>query len=551
MKKIKYLIFSLVISLFGILYVNAAAGISIKANASTVVVGNKVKVTVTINGVGTGAGKVGGWDYAIDYDHSKLVLVSGNEVVTGYVGGDNQSVTYEFKAVASGNAKVTVKNYALYDFDSLKPMNVSVGSVTIKARTQAEIEASYSTNANLKSLVVEGYELTPSFDKNTTDYTLEVPNEIENINITATKDDSNATVIGDGAKELTEGLNRFEIVVTAEKGNKKTYVVEVTRKELNPVIVNVDGEELAVVRKVDAIEVPAYYTLGEVVIDGETVPALNSDITGYTLLALKNEAGDISLYIYNEDGTYKLYKYINNEGFTFISLDAPSVLDDYPEKKEMNINDMTFITYTGEEESDIVLVYGMNAKTGETGWYKYDTVEETFQRYLIDEAGNNKNGKLYFSIALIFVGISFLTIILLIVLMLYNSKIREKNSKLVELVKLMKMHQEADKLKEKAKKIKEDKNDNKVKETIEEVKENKEVKDTKEVKDIKEEVKEETKEVDKSQLSQRELRRLEKEDKVLEEKTRRIKKIDEPTEEVVEEKKKTRGRKKANKEEKK
>lgn len=435
MKKIKYLLYVLIICLFGTISVKAAS-ISVKTNATTVAVGNTIKVTVTVNNTGQSAGKVGAWEYCISYDSSKLTLTSGTTcVLDGTVGLTSASTTFTFKAIASGSSKVTVKNYLLSDYDTEMPMSTTAGSVTIKSRTQAEIEASYSTNANLKELAITDYQLTPAFDKNTTDYTLEVPNEVENITISASKEDSKSTVTGDGTKELTEGLNRFEIVVTAEKGNKKTYVIEVTRKELNPIMVNVDGEELAIIRKADAIEVPSYYTLGEITIDGENVPALKSDITGYTLLALKNEVGDIHLYVYDDkNNSYTIYNQLGMEEFTFIPLSTTTPLKNYSNIKKININDVEIDSYIGEEDNGIVLVYGMNAKTGEVNWYKYDSKENTFQRY-IDGEDSNKNSDLYFILAITFISISLLTIILLIIIMATNSKIRKKNDKLIEMLK--------------------------------------------------------------------------------------------------------------------
>ena len=544
MKKIKYILYSLIIFAFGVISVNAAAGISIKSSASTVIVGNKVKVTVTINGVGTSAGKVGGWDYAIDYDSSKLVLVSGNERVSDQFDGKT-SATFEFKAVKSGDAKVTVKNYVLYDFDSYKPINVTVKPITIKARTQAEIEASYSTNANLKSLEIEGYELTPAFAKDISSYSLELPNEVESITINATKDDNSATVSGDGVKELTEGLNKFEIVVTAEKGNKKTYTIDVTRKELNPITVTVDNEEMTVVRKTDAIEVPAYYTLSEIEIEGETVPALKSDITGYTLVALKNEAGDIYLYTYNEtDNTYSLYKYINSEGFTFISLPAPNIIEEYSNVKQIEVNDLKIDSYAGLEASDIVLVYGMNAKTGEKGWYKYDTVEGTFQRYLTDEV-SDKNSQLYFLLTIIFASLSGLTIILLIVIMMTNSKIRKKNSKLVELLQASRKQNANNKTSSK-----EEPKEEKVTPEKEQRPKEKVVSEETVVGPVKAKINNETVEL---KLSQREIHRLEKEEQAEEkEKTKKIAKVENDEEEEEPQEKKPKERKsRSNKEEKK
>ena len=44
-------------------------------------------------------------------------------------------------------------------------MSVSASNANIKAMTQAELEATYSKNNNLKSLSVEGYEIDPAFNK--------------------------------------------------------------------------------------------------------------------------------------------------------------------------------------------------------------------------------------------------------------------------------------------------------------------------------------------------------------------------------------------------
>ena len=63
----------------------------------------------------------------------------------------------------------------------------SYNTVTLTAKTQAEIEASYSTNANLSALRVVDYVITPDFNKDILEYNLEVENEVESITIKATK----------------------------------------------------------------------------------------------------------------------------------------------------------------------------------------------------------------------------------------------------------------------------------------------------------------------------------------------------------------------------
>lgn len=435
MKKIKYLLSFILVFFVGISITNAAS-FKISTNKSTVVVGNNVKVTVNVSG-----GDAAGWEYCLNYDTSVFTLTSATSdtggkcvkagsTLTGY-----KSVTYTLKAKKSGSSSFTLSGAAIYN-DDLALISSSYNTVTVKAKTQAEIEASYSTNADLKSLYVDGYEITPEFNKNTLEYELEVENEIDKITIKAGKADGSASVSGTGEKELTEGLNKFNIVVTAEKGNKKTYVINITRKELNPIHVIVDGKDYTVVRKADVMSAPTYYSSTEIEIENELVPAYKSDITGYVLVGLKNENGDISLYRYDDSGDkYILYKQFGAEGVTLIPLDTKELIDDYSKKSSMTINSYEVDVYSKENESSFVLLYGMNASNGEIGWYKYDTKEETLQRYeKLSNVVSEEKVDMFFILTIVFTVLSFVTILLVIVLIAMNSKLRKKNNKLISML---------------------------------------------------------------------------------------------------------------------
>jgi hypothetical protein len=88
-----------------------------------------------------------------------------------------------------------------------------------------------STDAMLKSLTVSSGTLSPSFNANTTSYTVNVANNVTNITVTGTANHSSATVTGNVTnKTLSTGNNTVTITVTAEDGTtKKTYTVTVVR----------------------------------------------------------------------------------------------------------------------------------------------------------------------------------------------------------------------------------------------------------------------------------------------------------------------------------
>lgn len=88
-----------------------------------------------------------------------------------------------------------------------------------------------SSNNYLKNLVIDNVTFEKSFDKDTLEYIGEVDYEIDKINIKTELSDSKSKVSGDGEQNLEVGENEFKIVVTSESGEKREYIVKITRKE--------------------------------------------------------------------------------------------------------------------------------------------------------------------------------------------------------------------------------------------------------------------------------------------------------------------------------
>lgn len=90
--------------------------------------------------------------------------------------------------------------------------------------------AGKSSNNYLTQLSVVGYKITPEFDKQVINYSIEDEITESSIEINAIADDSRATVTGAGKVELQSGENNLRIDVTAENGVARTYFIKVVKK---------------------------------------------------------------------------------------------------------------------------------------------------------------------------------------------------------------------------------------------------------------------------------------------------------------------------------
>ena len=87
-----------------------------------------------------------------------------------------------------------------------------------------------SPNYLLSDLYVENYDLTPVFDRYTTEYSVIVEENVDSVTIGAAAYDSTATISGTGTVSLNVGMNSFEITVRAQNGTEKTYNLNIARQ---------------------------------------------------------------------------------------------------------------------------------------------------------------------------------------------------------------------------------------------------------------------------------------------------------------------------------
>lgn len=377
-----------------------AATVSVRGTSAKASVGGSVSVKITLNE----SKGLGAWEFSVNYDSSKLQLTSGNAHVVDYVQGAGQNsktYTYTFKVKAPGTASVSVVNTSIGAWD--ETITSPTDSTTIECVSRQEVEANYSKNNNLKSLEVEGQTL--SFDKNTTTYQLEVDAKTTNIKINAQAEDKKASVTGAGEFDVHEGGNEFRVVVTAENGSSKTYTLQVTVKELNPVTVKIDKKNYTVVRKSDELKeiLPNHVEETILKIGEEEVLAYKNEVLKLTLVALKDDKGTISFYSY-KDGKYTKYQELNGGTLTIHLLTDEKKIPNSFKSYIIAINDETYSVYQLKKDSDYFLVYGENVETGKKSLYLYDKVDKTIQRYYqenIEPFEENIKTKSYMIVGLI------------------------------------------------------------------------------------------------------------------------------------------------------
>ena len=144
--------------------------------------------------------------YNINYkvEDENIVSVTDNGVV---------------KALGEGNTNINAE------------INFFKDSIIVeKCRVKLPIEI-VSNDSSLKSLNITEFDIAEMFKPDIYEYVVQIPYNIEKINIEAIANNLNAKIIGNGSRYLNEGNNNYDIIVTATDGTTSTYKIVVERAE--------------------------------------------------------------------------------------------------------------------------------------------------------------------------------------------------------------------------------------------------------------------------------------------------------------------------------
>lgn len=408
-KKILYLVFS-VFCFIGC-YMNVdAASLGISASSTSVNPGGTVTIKVSGSGL---AGK-----FSVTSSNSGVLSGGTNSVWL-----EDSSSSYKFTAKSLGKATITLKAIDASDksgnqYNGSKSITINV----VKPREKSKVDT-------LKGLSIEGYTISPEFNKDTLEYTVEIGDTIDKVNVNFTKGDSYQNVEGAGTRDVIEGENKLEIVVTSETGSKKTYVINANVKDNNPINVDVDGVSYTVVKRSSVLTKPEDFEESKVTINDIEIPAFVNEKVKLTLVGLKNSDGKIGLFIY-DNGTYKKYDLVKSSSLSIVS-SVPSNIPEGYKLEEITINEEKINVYKNEKHT---LIYGLNLSTNEEDWYQYDESDNSLQKYdyleiqdLKKDYENKCNLYLYLAI-----GLGSLCVIILIVLLVVIIKKNNKGKQIKE-----------------------------------------------------------------------------------------------------------------------
>lgn len=441
-KAVKYLSLIICTFIISINYVKAAS-YDVTVTSKTVTIGNSVTLTIKGNDL---AGR-----FDLSSSNSSVASLSNNSL---FIDNNSASITITAKSVGTTTITIIPTDVTAYDNNTItgnktititvkdKPTsNPSTGGNNSGTTTNTTPTKKKSTNNYLSSLTIEGYTLDKEFKKEETEYSIMVENDVNKIKINAQLDDSSAKVTGIGEVEVKEGINKLEIKVTAENGSTRTYTLNVTVKELNPIEVTINKKKYTIIRKEGELEPPENYEKSSIKIGEEEVLCYINKNTKNIIIGLTDEKGVSKFYSYNEKTKeYTLYNGYNIGGMNINILEMPEEL--IPKgyiKVSFNYNNnkldgYQYIkknqTYAADDKikgSDFYLIYGINEKTGEKTLYVYDKLEGTIQRFNSDlvEAYNDENNK-YFMYMLISLALLAVSIIALSIVLIKQKKNKTK-----------------------------------------------------------------------------------------------------------------------------
>lgn len=313
-----------------------SATLTFSAENKSVTVGDTFYVVIILDS----NDKIGGFEGYISYDAKYAEFVSGGSYINGGDGllriydvdsaetANTKKYSLKFKAKKTGDCVFDTSDAPAVYNEEGDELSVSSNKLTVSISKSQSL----SSNNDLSQLLISPGELNQEYTNDITAYKTEIPYENDMLFISAVPKEKDAVVTVDGNENLEVGKNFVHVVVTAPSGAKKDIQIEVNRLE--------EGAD----KNSDNQEVQTGVTVSKDKEDNAVLSATNV----YTVAKLEDETLIPEGY-----------------GVSSITIDGET---------------LTAYAKGNDLKNEFVLLYLTN-ENKETGFYQYDRIEKTIQRY--------------------------------------------------------------------------------------------------------------------------------------------------------------------------
>lgn len=451
----------------------SAAGTTIAFSKNSVSTSSNFTVTVSY----TSSERAMLFEGILTYDDSLVELVSsGSDYNLANPGKikfarisepkTSDSLTFTFKAKVAGTANFSLDASYTSESEVEQPLSSSSANLTIKDKSAAA-----SSNANLSLLKPSSGTLVPKFSANVTEYTLTIPNDVAELWLSYNTADASAKTKVEGDRFMEVGKNKRTVVVTAENGTVKRYVVNITRLDENGtapndtevpeekyIEVTVDDKTLYIDETFTEDIVLEGFTLTDFSYNESVVPAITDG--KYTLVRLVSlDGSEADFYIASADGKFERLLVLKVGEKNYLLFTPEGTPEGYTLASD-TVEGLTVPVYISKdpalEKYPLVFAKGPG---GETCFYRYDKLDGTIQRVidteisLITEESPTKEedkqtdivavfGKLTFSEKIVAITVLAVIVLLIAAIVILIVKIATPSKKSIE-KKMKKAEQDA------------------------------------------------------------------------------------------------------------
>ena len=397
-----------------------SAAISTSVKTSAVSIGDKVTFTISASSQYQIVDFIG----LVQYDPDVLYIQGYNGKISFTETNNKDSSNNYYKTFSYSfvfqTKKTGVTNISLLADSTYFTYQTSNGSSSKEEYLQNNIsktvtvkDKQLSSNANMKSLsvrcLVANYKeisckMTPSFSKNTTEYTVNVPNSVVKCLLNGEREEGNPSDWSvEGSANMKVGKNVRKVIVTAPSGAQKVYTININRGEEaadtplnpdvdtpvsdteNPLEIQIDNTKYIIATDISAVKLFKGFEASTTDFKGQEISVARDKEGNFELFYLYASDSDVlTPYTYDKkNDTFKKLNFISQNDITYIVQELPLQYFDsqnyFTTNAEINGVELKCYQSKNSKLSDFYYLYCFNGENFDT--YRYDSREGVLQRY--------------------------------------------------------------------------------------------------------------------------------------------------------------------------